>query len=656
MEHVLFNSEISDDEIITAVKSLKPDKSVAGLLSPAHFLYGIEQLLPFIRILFNRLFRNGEFPSTWSRMLVIPLHKKGSLNNPDNYRGIALGEVLGKIYVSVLTKRITFYADAYNKLLESQSGFRSGYWTIDNAYVLYSLVSKYLNHKRKYLYVCFVDFKKAFDSVDRCILYEILRKNGLKGNLFKATIALYQSVKACVKSACKLSLDFNCPIGLRQGCSLSPILFALFINELHSFMLENDVRGIQVFPSALEIFILMFADDIALIADTVRGLQMKLDILKTFCIENKLTVNVDKTKVLVFKRGGNLSRRENWKFGEQPLEIVNGYTYVGIYFSNRLSFSHMAEANVGKARKVLAQLFYSFDELNCIPFHTFFKVFDSKVTSVLLYGSEIWGLQHIDNIEKVHIHACKRYLNVPENSCNDAIMGDLGRFPLYITTAKRCIKYWLRIVKLPSDRYVRLCYEMLKYFDEMGHVNWVTYLRTNLFSNGFGYIWQTQTVNNEPLFINRYLQCLKDQCIQTWQQNWRQNRKLFYYRDFKITFNLETYIKAIDIEKFRKCLICFRSSSHSLMIEKGRHYNIDKEFRTCIYCESIIEDEFHFAMKCPLYNELRLKFLPAYYIENPTIYKFMKIMSTSNTETIRNFAMYLFYAFKERQHYINARE
>ena len=551
-----------------------------------------------------------------------------------------------------MTKRLTFFIDAYNKLAESQAGFREGYRTVDNAFVLYSIIDKYFNSRGKFVYVCFVDFKKAFDSVDRYILYEILQKNGLKGKLYKAITSLYSSIKGCVRAAGELSDVFNCPIGLRQGCNLSPILFAMFINELYEFMVQNNIRGIQLFPSIIEIFLLMFADDIALISDTVKGLQKQLNTLNTFCSRNKLTVNIDKTKIVVFKKGGNLARREKWHYGETELEVVNGYTYVGLYFTNRLSTINMAEAMSTKAKCVLAQILNTFSELHYVPYHTFFKVFDSKISSILLYGSEIWGLKHMSCIEKIHIYACKRYLNAPANSCNDAIMGDLARFPMFINTSKRCIKYWLRILQLPAHRYVRACYEMLKHFDQLGHINWVTHLRIHLFSNGFGYVWQMQGVSNETIFLNQYIQRVKDQYIQTWRLNCEESRKLNYYKIFKMNFSLESYITKIDVNKFRACLARFRSSSHSLMIEKGRHLNIDKHFRTCIYCETQIEDEYHFVIICPLYAEIRSKYIPFYFIQNPNVHKYAELFSNSSTDVVRQLAMFLYYAFKERDNYL----
>ena len=94
-------------------------------------------------------------------------------------------------------------------------------------------------------------------------MYHVLRKGGLKGNLYNAIQSIYVSVKACVRTNTGITNSFECPIGLRQGCNLSPILFTLFIDELYTLLSKDNVRGIQLFPHIVEIFMLMFADDIA---------------------------------------------------------------------------------------------------------------------------------------------------------------------------------------------------------------------------------------------------------------------------------------------------------------------------------------------------------------------------------------------------------
>ena len=140
------------------------------------------------------------------------------------------------------------------------------------------------------------------------------------------------SVQGCVRTSQGYTDTCSCPVGLLQGCSLSPILFAMFIDEFYTLLCDCDVRGIQLLPNLTEIFLLMFADDIALIADTVVGLQRQLNILYDFCQRSKLVVNITKTTKMVFKRGGVLARSEKWTFNNCKIEVDNGFTYVGLFF------------------------------------------------------------------------------------------------------------------------------------------------------------------------------------------------------------------------------------------------------------------------------------------------------------------------------------
>ena len=91
---------------------------------------------------------------------------------------------------------------------------------------------------------------------------------------------------------------------------------------------------------------------------------------------------------------------------------------------------------------------------------------------MLLYSCEVWGTKQFECIEWVQYYACKRFMNVSQKASNYAVLGDSGRYPLYLVTWKRVIKYWLKILKMTKDRYVRKCYNMLLHFDLLGYKNW----------------------------------------------------------------------------------------------------------------------------------------------------------------------------------------
>ena len=167
---------------------------------------------------------------------------------------------------------------------------------------------------------------------------------------------MYRSVRACVRTHEGITDYFDCPIGLKQGCLASPILFSIFINELAKEVESSGLRGIQLFPDFIEILMIMFSDDLALISDTIIGLKKLLNLLYTFCKTKDLIVNTIKTKIMVYKNGGILSRSERWTYGGEELEVVPCYTYLGLNFTRQLSLPQMAYGQAVKGKRILVSV------------------------------------------------------------------------------------------------------------------------------------------------------------------------------------------------------------------------------------------------------------------------------------------------------------
>ena len=130
-----------------------------------------------------------------------------------------------------------------NKIIgEEQAGFRAGYSTHDHILTLQSIIDIYLNkfnNRDQTLFCAFIDYQKAFDLVDRTSLWSKLLTYNINGRLMKVIFNLYQETKACIKLNNNLSNSFNCNIGVRQGDNLSPLLFALFINDFETYLSDK---------------------------------------------------------------------------------------------------------------------------------------------------------------------------------------------------------------------------------------------------------------------------------------------------------------------------------------------------------------------------------------------------------------------------------
>ena len=148
---------------------------------------------------------------------------------------------------------------------EAQTGFRQNYSTMDHIFTLLALVQKQLLSHGK-LYVAFIDFKKAFDLVDRSCLWAVLRKNGISGRMYRAIQNMYNVVKARVRTGGDITEAFMCPNGLKQGDICSPTLFPLFINELANEIRQNGKQGIILSPELIQILIMLFADDMVFLS------------------------------------------------------------------------------------------------------------------------------------------------------------------------------------------------------------------------------------------------------------------------------------------------------------------------------------------------------------------------------------------------------
>ena len=147
------------------------------------------------------------------------------------------------------------------------------------------------------------------------------------------------------------------------------------------------------------------------------------------------------------------------------------------------------------------------------------------IQSVLLYSSKIWGLHILDSIERVHLMACKRYLGVPSRTPNKMIYRELGRYPLFIASYVRCMKYWFRLLYMEQRRLPNQAYRMLVNLDENGKQCWASEVRELLCKTGFYFVWLQQSVGDVKSFLYVFKQRLLDMFTQEWIADIRDKKK-----------------------------------------------------------------------------------------------------------------------------------
>ena len=296
--------------------------------------------------------------------------------------------------------------------------------TADNIFVLHGLITHFLNSNKR-LFCSFIDFSNAFDYVVRDVLWFKLLQFGVRGKMLDIIVSLYENVKSKVKINNRLSESCSCMTGVRQGECLSPFLFAMYLNDIEQEFISKGSDGVDT--GFLKLFLLLYADDIVIFSETAEGLQSGLNILCDYCQRWKLTVNPNKSKILIFRKGGRLSQNLQYYYGDIVLEITSKFTYLGIVFTTGDSFSEAQSTSSGQAQKdIFALNRYINKFVNINPSHVL-DVFDKLISPILYNASEVWGFTKVNNIERMHMLFYKRLLSVKQCTQNDFVYGELGR-------------------------------------------------------------------------------------------------------------------------------------------------------------------------------------------------------------------------------------
>ena len=219
------NSALTRDEVVKAIKSVKNNKAndIDNLLAES---LKTPVFTGILTVLFNKCFNDGIVPDTWKLGAINPIPKSSAYNKKDplSAMGITLAPVFNKIYCTILNNRLSEWEEQNNILHDAQNGFRKKRSTVDHITSLTSIIET-RKLKRKSTFAIFVDFKNAYDAIDRSKLFIELKHIGIAGRMYKALVSLYEDVKCCVRVNSFYTVWFSVSCGLKQGCCLSPILF-----------------------------------------------------------------------------------------------------------------------------------------------------------------------------------------------------------------------------------------------------------------------------------------------------------------------------------------------------------------------------------------------------------------------------------------------
>ncbi|XP_078661585.1 uncharacterized protein LOC144905710 [Branchiostoma floridae x Branchiostoma belcheri] len=357
------------EEVSKAIDSLRSGKAPGMDGIPPEVIKSAKGvLLPELHDLLCQCWEEGEIPQDMKDSNIITLYKnKGDRSDCNNYRGISLLSIVGKIFARVVLGRLQRLADRVYP--ESQCGFRSERSTIDMIFSLRQLQEK-CREQRQPLFIAFIDLTKAFDLVSRDGLFKILAKIGCPPKLLRMIQSFHTGMKGVVQFDGSSSEAFDIRSGVKQGCVLAPTLFGIFFAVMLKCAFGTSTEGVYLHTRSdgklfnlsrlkaktkvREVLIrdLLFADDAALAAHTENKLQILLDKLSCACQDFSLTISLKKTKVMC----QGVDHPPSITINNYELEVVPKFTYLGSTVTNNLSLEAELNGRIGRAATTFARL------------------------------------------------------------------------------------------------------------------------------------------------------------------------------------------------------------------------------------------------------------------------------------------------------------
>lgn len=391
----------SRKEIKEAIRQMRNGKAPGvDNIAPELLTVDPDMTADLLHPLFTKIWSEEKMPKEWREGLLVKIPKKGDLTNCHNWRGITLLSIPSKVMTRVILNRIKTRIE--KQLRKEQAGFRSNRSCIDQINTLRIIIEQF-NEYNAGLCLLFVDFEKAFDSLERNTMWRALQKYGIPMKIGKIIKQTYDDFIYRVVHEGKLSEPFTVNAGVRQGCVLSPTVFLLVLDDVMRKVVEGRRRGIQ-WGLVERLESLEFADDICLLTQKHTDMEEKLQDLEREAGAVGLKLNAQKTKMMKV----NAKSKQKLRVNDEDVEEVEEFTYLGSVTARDGGATADVKMRIQKANAAFIQL-YPIWRAREISMETKLRIFQTNVKAVLLYGCETWKVtSEITHKLQVFINRCLR--------------------------------------------------------------------------------------------------------------------------------------------------------------------------------------------------------------------------------------------------------
>ena len=422
----------SEAEVTKAIKRLSSGKAPGADSIPAEiYASGGPRLIESLTGLFNTMWTQEKLPQELKDASIIHLYKrKGNRNACDNHRGISLLSIAGKILARILLNRLNAHLER-DLLPESQCGFRAGRGTVDMIFAARQLQEK-CQEKNVGLYTTFVDLTKAFDTVCREGLWEIMAKFGCPAKFIAMVQQFHDGMQARVQDDGEYSQPFPVTNGVKQGCVLAPTLFSMMFSAMLTDAFRDGDIGVgftyrtdgglfnprrlqaktKVHEDTARDF--LFADDCALNASNQSDMQGSMDLFATACSDFGLTISTKKTEVLHQPAPAAPYTEPLITVNGQRLAVADKFVYLGSTLSRSANIDEEVAYRIARASTAFGRLRDKVWERRGLSLDTKLKVYRAVVLPSLLYACEAWTVysRHAKRLNAFHMRSLRTLLRI----------------------------------------------------------------------------------------------------------------------------------------------------------------------------------------------------------------------------------------------------
>lgn len=452
---------ITWDEVVSALSSLPDGKCGGrdGLIGEILRKAGIG-FATAITCLFNHIWTFQVWPEAWRKAFLIPLYKgEGLLTSPSNYRLLALTSVLAKTFEKVLDARLRSWAERMGSLSDFQGGFRAGRGCSDQIFVLHEIVAKRKEEKLQ-TFLAFLDVSKAYDRVWRPGLWHKLRNLGVGAKVLTMLQAMFGRVIRNILVNDTFTDYADLQTGVPQGAVLSPYLYAVFINGLAEVLCRAGL-GVQIYGCRTPI--LLYADDIVLLAANATELQQMLEVVAEYARTWRFEFNQKKCGVVIYGNAvqKRLAAGTTFLLAGEPIAMVSHYKYLGVEVGDsRAQWNTYLTRMYARARLELGRLAWKSGGFRTLSITSLKYLWTSQIRPILEYSAEIWegniSATWERKLESVQNLFAKMAIGF-SRMCTPAAAGVRAEVALPELKSRRCklkLGFWGRLCKASPHRLV----------------------------------------------------------------------------------------------------------------------------------------------------------------------------------------------------------